>query len=274
MEKEIPESWQPELGIDYPDLPDQHMGDAVKDASLVVDENYPYLDKSLSFRLRSALIYFGIFALVFWVSPLRYGLKIEGRNILKKFKKELANGAMTVCNHVLRWDFLMVLQAVRWRRLYFPAWQTNLGGKDRNFIRLTGGIPVPESISGMRAFTSAFDELHAAKKWIHVFPESANWPYFRPIRPFKKGMFSMAVKYKLPVLPLAISYREPHGIYRLFKRRDGKLYPNCTIRLGEPVFPDASLSRRDAVNLLRRQTHESIVRLAGIKANPYPPEGD
>jgi 1-acyl-sn-glycerol-3-phosphate acyltransferase len=170
----------------------------------------------------------------------------------------------------MRWDFLCVLQAVRFRRLYFPAWKENLSGPDRHLIRLVGGIPVPTDLHVIKYFNNAFDELHQRGKWFHVFPESSNWPYYQPIRPFKKGMFTMAYKYQIPVIPLAFSYRPPRGLYRLFKKK----YPLVTLRIGEPILPDCSLPRKEAVSLLRELCHKRIVELAGIQNNPWPCEGD
>jgi 1-acyl-sn-glycerol-3-phosphate acyltransferase len=240
------------------------------DIDLVIDEQYPFLDKSLAFRFKSALLYFGIFTLVFWISPIRFGLHIEGKHILKKHRALLKNGALTVSNHMLRWDFLIILQAVRYRRLYFPAWKENLTGPDRGVIRLVGGIPVPSDIHTFKCFNNAFDELVQRKKWLHVFPEGSNWHYFQPIRPFKKGMFTMAYTHNLPVIPMAFSYRESKGLYKLLK----KGYPLITLRIGEPILPDRSKSRKEAVKLLREQTHAAIVELAGITDNPYPCESD
>jgi 1-acyl-sn-glycerol-3-phosphate acyltransferase len=266
------EPYVPRLGIIYPDSPGAHMetrkGKRV--AEPVVDEHYPFLDKSPGFRIMSALMYLGIFVLVFALSIIRFGLRIEGRNILKKHRKLLQNGALTVSNHTLRWDLLMVLQAVRFRRLYFPAWKENLAGPDRDLIRLAGGIPVPGTTHAMKYFNMAFDELHRKKKWLHVFPEGSNWPYYHFIRPFKKGMFTMAYNYGLPVIPMAFSYREPRGLYKIFK----KGYPLITLRIGEPLIPDRSKPRREAVTLLRAETHRRIVELAGIAANPFPCEDD
>jgi 1-acyl-sn-glycerol-3-phosphate acyltransferase len=260
----------PRLGLTYPARPDAHMGENPAEIDLVVDEHYPFLDKSFRFRFISAMMYLGIFTLVFVLSPLRFGLRIEGRRILKKHRALFRNGAMTVSNHVLRWDLLMVLQAVRYRRLYFPAWKENLTGPDRTLIRLAGGIPVPDQIHVMKYFNRAFDELHRRKKWIHVFPEGSKWDYFQPIRPFKKGVFTMAWHYNLPVIPMAFSWREPRGLYKMFK----KGYPLVTLRIGEPILPDLSLPRREAVRVLREETHRRIVELAGITDNPFPCEGD
>jgi 1-acyl-sn-glycerol-3-phosphate acyltransferase len=260
----------PQLGLQYPESPDEHMYKTEAQIELAIDEHYPFLDKSLRHRFMSGLIYLGIFTLVFLISPVRFGLRIEGRNILKKNRRLFRNGALTVANHVHKWDFLFVLQAVRYRRMYFPAWPENLTGPDRGVIRYAGGIPFPRDLHVIKHFNAAFDELHARKKWLHVFPESSNWHYFQPIRPFKKGMFSMAYKYNLPVIPMAISYREAKGLFKLFK----KGYPLITLRVGEPILPDLSKPRREAVALLREQTHRKIVELAGITNNPYPCEGD
>jgi 1-acyl-sn-glycerol-3-phosphate acyltransferase len=242
--------------------------------SVTVDKDYPFLDKSLRFRFMHRLIYMGIFTLVFILSPLRLGLKIDGREILRKYRRLLKNGAMTVSNHIQRWDFLFVLQAVRFRQMYFPAWKENLMGPDRNLIRFAGGIPVPEDIQAIRYFNLAFDELHRRKKWIHLFPEATRWDYFQPIRPFKKGGFTMAYRYGLPVIPIAFSYRKPSFPFTLVNLLRKQKLPMVTLRIGEPLLPDTGLSRKEAVQKLRKNCHEAIVDLAGIRNNPYPAEGD
>jgi 1-acyl-sn-glycerol-3-phosphate acyltransferase len=119
---------------------------------------------------------------------------------------------------------------------------------------------------------AAFDELHWQKKWFHAFPEVGKWDFYQPIRPFKKGVFTMAYRYNLPVIPMAFSYRPPTGIYKFFK----KGYPLITLRIGEPILPDTSLPRKEAATLLRGQCHKKIVELAGIPegTNPWPCEGD
>jgi 1-acyl-sn-glycerol-3-phosphate acyltransferase len=262
----------PQLGIKYPTDLEEHMYRKPKEVEIILDEHYPFLDKSLKARLWGALIYWGIFTLVFAICPVRFGLRIEGRRILKKNRKLFKNGAMTVSNHIFRWDLLSVLQAIRYRRLYFPVFKDNLCGSDRHVIRGAGGIPVPTDIHVIKYFNQAFDELHARKKWFHAFPEGSTWDYYQPIRPFKKGVFTMAWKYNIPVIPMAFSYRPPTGIYRFFK----KGYPLITLRIGAPILPDRRLSQREAAALLREQCHKKIVELAGIPKgeNPWPCEGD
>lgn len=270
MFKIIDEPVVPDLGLSYPSLPDARFIEIAIDQPYEVNENYPFLEKKIGFRLLSSLTYLGIFTLVFFLAPLKYGLKIKGRKNLRKHKKILKNGALTVSNHTFHWDFLGVLQAVRYRRLWFPAWKENFGTKDEGLIRLVGGIPVPDSFRAMGKFNEAFNILHAKKKWIHVFPESSNWPYYHMIRPFKKGAFTFAQRYDLPVIPIAYSYRKPKGLLKILLKDT----PAITLTMGEPMLINKELSRKDAVIDLRKRCHEKIVELAGITNNSWPCEGD
>lgn len=254
----------------YPDIPDQPMFNPKIVRHVELDENFPYLDKSFKGRLRSALIYTIIFLLVFPAHKIRYGLKIKGRENIRRNKILFANGAMTVCNHVYKWDFLAVLQAVKYRRMWFPARGANMNGTDAFLIRGSGGIPIPESFGGLRKFKEAFDELHAKKKWIHIFPESCRWEWYEPIRPFKLGSFSMAVRYNLPVIPMVITYRKPTGIYKLLKVK----HPLTTITIGEPIVHDSTMTRKDASLKLLQEAHKCMCNLAGIEQNGWEELGD
>jgi 1-acyl-sn-glycerol-3-phosphate acyltransferase len=272
------EPYIPKLNFVYPSKPDEHMSNTRITHDVIVDENYPFLDKSFGFKFMRGLMYLGIFALVFPVSIMRFGLKIEGRNILRKNRRLFKNGAMTASNHVHHWDFLFLLQAVRYRLMYFPAWKENLKGPNERLIRLAGGIPVPDEIRTIKHFNQAFDEIHAMKKWIHAYPESSVFYYYYPVRPFKKGVFTMAHRYNLPVLPLAYSYRKPRfpfTLVNLLRSAAGRQkLPMITLRIGEPLLFDETLPRKEAVQKMRRDCHEAIIRLAGVKDNPYPAEGD
>jgi 1-acyl-sn-glycerol-3-phosphate acyltransferase len=272
------EPYVPQLDIVYPSNVDEHMLDMKITHQVIVDENYPFLDKSFKFNFMRNLMYVGIVVLVFFLSHLRFGLKIEGRKNLRRHRGLLKNGAITVSNHIHKWDFLFVLQAVRFRTMYFPAWKENLNTSDEKFIRYAGGIPIPDSLHLIKNFNQAFDEIFAMKKWVHAYPEQAMFYFFQPVRPFKKGVFTMAHRYNLPVLPLAFSYRKPHFPFTLindFRSIIGnQKLPMITLRIGEPLLIDQNLPRKEAVQKLRKECHEAIIRLAGITNNPYPAEGD
>jgi hypothetical protein len=77
---------------------------------------------------------------------------------------------------------------------------------------------------------------------------------------------------------MAISYRKPHFPYTLVnllrKLLRKQELPMITLRIGDPLLPDTALPRKEAVVKLRKECHETMVRLAGIRNNPYPAEGD
>ena len=155
------------------------------------DETYPYLDKSLKFKIWHFLVYFALWIAAFPVNRIRYGLKIEGREKIRQNRKLFANGMMTVCNHVHRWDMICVLQAMRYRKAWIPMYAQPFRGKDGFLMKTIGGIAIPEERSGLREFDKALEELHAQKQWIHIFPESCSWKFYAPLRPFKIGTSSI-----------------------------------------------------------------------------------
>ena len=237
-----------------------------KTKDIQFDETYPYLDQSLMFKIWHILIYLTTWLVVFPVNRLRYGIKIEGRDKIRKNRKLFANGLMTVCNHVHRWDMLCVLQAMRYRKAWIPMYAQAFNGKDGFLMKHIGGIAIPENFRGLRKFDQALDELRARKQWFHIFPESCSWYDYAPLRPFKTGAFNMAYKYNLPVLPMMISFRPRTGWRKLF-RKDG---PLLTIHVGDPIVPDSNAARKEEVARILDLAHKAMLDMAGIVSNPWP----
>jgi len=230
------------------------------------DESYPYLDKSLKFKIWHFLIYLATWIAAFPVNRIRYGLKIEGRKKIRQNRKLFANGMMTVCNHVYRWDMICVLQAMRYRKAWIPMYAQPFRGKDGFLMKTIGGIAIPEDRGGLRAFDKALDELHARKQWIHIFPESCSWKFYAPLRPFKTGAFNMAYKYSIPVIPLMISFRPRTGWRKLFSKGE----PLVTIHVGDPIVPDTNTPRKEEVARIRDLAHQAMLDMAGVVSNPWP----
>ena len=230
------------------------------------DDTYPYLDKSLKFKTWHFLIYLATWIAAFTVNRIRFGIRIEGRRKIRRNRKLFANGVMTVCNHVHRWDMICVLQAMRYRKAWIPMYAQAFNGKDGFLMKHIGGIPIPENRSGLRKFDQAFDELVARKQWIHIFPESCSWYHYAPLRPFKTGAFNMAYKYALPVLPLMISFRPRTGWRKFFSKEE----PLVTIRVGDPIVPDLSIPRKEETARIRDLAHKTMLDMAGIVSNPWP----
>lgn len=259
----------PETGINYPeDNPYERLVAPVYDRHIVFDEHYPYLDDSLSFRIQNWIGYnLVLYPLVFTLNHIRFGLRIRGREILKKYKKEFKNGAITISNHMYRLDCPVVLEAVRANRhTRIPMYAANFNTKDNWFMRMVGGIPLPENMAALKKFNAAFDEFHRRGWWFHIFPEAARWDFYKPLRPFRKGAFTMAYKYGMPIIPCVITYRERTGIYKLFGKPS---QPLLTVTIGEPVFPDKTNSRKEEVDRMRTEARQRMEKMAGITKNPW-----
>ena len=248
------------LKYDYPERCDEHMITVKHLRDVTLDEDYPYLQKSLWFKIKRVFYWIAVNAVVFPLLHLSHGLRIYGKKNLKAHRAALKNGAITISNHVFMWDFLCVLKAIRPHLVYFPAWKDNLEGSFGPMIRMSGGIPIPtESTRSMRKFMQAMDEVLESGKWMHFFPEGSLWFYYPDIRPFKKAVFQYAVRYNKPLIPIALSFRPRKGIMKWF----GKT-PLVDLHIGEPLFADPALSPREAATRMHEEAYRIMQEMAGI----------
>ena len=254
-----------EVGYNYPDRPDEHMIKVKHLRDVTLDENYPYLQKSLWFKIKRAAYWLLVNGIVFPLTRVTHGLRIYGKENVKNHKKDFENGAITISNHVFMWDFLCVLQAICPHLLYFPAWKTNLEGSNAGLIRISGGIPIPtDSLRSMIKFKKAMEEVLESKKWMHVFPEGSLWFYYPDIRPLKRAAFDYAVKYDRPIIPMSMSFRPRKGIWKLLGKK-----PLVDLHVGEPLFADKALHPRLAAEKLQREAYHIMQVMNGI--NPGDP---
>lgn len=261
----------PEIGKTYPEQgPNKSILRPKYIDNKVYDENYPYLDDSLWYRFNNWFGYtFVLYPLVFLGNRIKNGLRVRGRENLRKWRKELnKQGAITICNHCNRLDAPAVLNAVfANRHTRIPMFAPNFNTKDRWYMWAVGGVPIPEAgLEAMKRFNAAFDEFNRRKWWFHIFPEAARWDAYKPLRPFQKGAFTMAYKYDKPLLPCVITFRPRTGIFKLFGKADE---PLLTVTIGEPVFPDKTLPRKQAVDQLRQVCHLKMQEMAGIEQNTW-----
>ena len=263
----------PNIGIDYPkDDPFRRLVQVrVEDSSkgkYQFDETYPYLDDSWWFKFNEFLGFFVKWLLVAVINRLHFGLKIVGKSNIRKYKKQLRDGAVCICNHVFVFDAFGVHAAwQRFRNVRIPMFAKHFNGRATWILRYEGGVPIPETREGIRKYNEAFDEFARRKMWFIIFPEAVRWDMYVPIRPFRRGAFSMAYKYNRPVIPNVYFYRERKGIYRLFGK---KSTPCLTLHVGEPIWFDKSANRKEELDRVCRETHQAMERMAGIEVNPWP----
>ena len=246
----------------YPLETDRHYLEIHKNRGFVFDADYPYIDRSGMFRFRQKLTRLFLNTIVFHVATIRLGLKIEGRENIKKYKNVLDEGVISICNHVHMWDYIGVMKAIRPYKSNLLAWAPNINGENGTLIRMVGGIPIPEdTVAGQKAFLKAISGLLKNDHgWLHIYAEGSMWEYYRPIRPFKRGASLIAVSNDKPVIPLGYSYREPGWIRKHIFHQ----IATFTLHIGEPVFPDKTLKPKEREKDLTVRTNKAVCKLVGI----------
>jgi len=253
------------LNYVYPEKSDEHMIQVKHIRDTKFDEHYNYYDKTFWNKIKRGVLWIGLYLVGYLACTLRYGLKIYGRKQFKKNKKYFKDGAITICNHVLMWDYLCVLKAIRPHLQYHPGWKTNFEGPNGPFIRWVGGIPVPtDNIRAMAKFQKSIGNVLEDKKWLHFFPEGSMWFYYPDIRPFKKAIFKYSVRYNKPIIPITISFRPRKGLWKLLGKK-----PCADLHIGDPLFPDKSLPVNEAIDKLHKEAYHIMQVMNGI--NPGDP---
>ncbi len=253
------------LDIQYPERSDEHMITVKHLRDTHFDEKYQYLEKGFWHKIKRAALWVCLNLVAFPICTIRHGLKIYGRDILKKHKKEFKDGAITIANHVFMWDYMCVLKAIRPHLQYHPGWKTNFEGPNGPLIRWVGGIPIPTgNIKAMAKFQQAIADVLKQGKWLHFFPEGSMWFYYPDIRPLKKAIFKYAVRYDKPIIPITFSFRPRKGIQKWFGKN-----PLVDLHIGEPLYHDKNLSVPDAIDELHRRAYHTMQVMNGI--NPGDP---
>ena len=196
--------------------------------------------------------------LLLFINSLFLGLRVEGRHNLRGIR----GGAVTVLNHVHPMDCTMVKIATFPRRTYFVSLRRNLELPFVGWlVKLCGALPLPLTAQTMVPYQRHLEAAIADGDWIHYYPEGMLVRYHQGLRPFHNGAFVTAARSGCPVVPMAVVYRKPTGVRALFRRKD-----DLTLRIGEPLYPNAALSPRAAAQSLHLRTRYAMEKLMGDSA--------
>lgn len=248
------------LPYTYPERSDAHMLVLKTKHPVHLTPEYRYLPRGVWFRVERALVAGVLHAIVFPLTHLTHGLRIYGKENLKRNKELLKQGAITVSNHVFMWDYLCVLKAIRPHISYFPAWKPNFESGFSPFMRILGGMPIPEGdLRSMMTFTKDLEEVVSSDRWLHVFAEGSLWYFYPDIRPLKPAAFKLAVKYDKPIIPISMSFRPRKGFRRLFGKG-----PFVDLHIAPPLIPDKSLPPYEAVAKIHADAYRIMQEMNGI----------
>lgn len=197
-----------------------------RDQNAKVPADYPWIPN----RFLSGLVYGIAIAFSAFYLPLGLHVRYVNRRVLKEGRK---TGAFLYCNHTQPFGdvFLPALPAVP-GRIYTVVSPANLGipviGRILPYL---GGLPIPDTIAGMKRFTETMERRLGEKRYITIFPEAHVWEYYTGIRTYPDTSFKYPVKYEKPAYCLTVTYQ---------KRRWGSK-PGTTVYIDGPFLPDPAL---------------------------------
>lgn len=174
-----------------------------------------------------------------------YGAKVVGKHNLKEIK---GKGATCVCNHISFLDTLFVRQAVGYfRSFHTMTAKNNKGGFGGHVIRHGGMLPFSANFTATKNLIKEMERLLGKGKIINFYAERAMWVNYRKPRPMKEGVFTYAVKFNVPVVPIFCTFD---------KNKKGRM-KKLRIHVLPAIYPDESLSRRERADKMRTLSEES-----------------
>lgn len=225
----------------------------VKRDAYRIDENWDYLPGSILYKIFEFIIYRIIMTPVAYIyCKLKFGLRIFGREKLKKHKK----GFYLYGNHTqIPGDgfFPTVIAFPRRVRVIVNSDNVALSGT-RTFMKMVGALPVPSSVSAVEKFKEAVSKS-AASGCTAVYPEGHIWPYYTGVRSFPPSAFSFPAKDGLSVFTFSVTYRK-----RSFKRAGVDIYI-------DGPFESTGESERKRRNELSAAAHDAVEKRVNETSN-------
>lgn len=208
------------------------------------DKNYKFVSDNDLYNLISDMVYYFVAVpVIYLISKVMFGLKIEGRENLEKIK----GPAITVSNHVHFLDCAMIGLAMFPKRIYYTASDGSFKMPViRHLVKLLNALPISENINSKKRLLLAIDELLKNGEKVHFYPEASMWPYHEKIRKFKNGAFEVAVRNNVPIIPMVFEFREVTGLRKFIKEK-----PFITLKILEPEYPNEKLSKRQQMENLK-----------------------
>ena len=214
-----------------------------------IDENFKY-NKNFLWKIAAAILYRLVAVpMAFLYTKLKFGLKIENRKILKKFRK---GGYFLYGNHtqVPGDGFIQGLVSHPKKSCVITNADTVSLRGTTNFIMMLGAMPLPTTRGGYKNFINSLKDRCEKGRSVVIYPEAHIWPYYTGIRKFSSTAFNYPVMTKKPVFSFT-------AIYKKRKRK-----PKMVVKIDGPFFADDGLSVIAAQEKLCDEVYKTMVKRA------------
>ena len=172
-------------------------------------------------------------------------------------------GRIVTCNHFSVGDNYAVWVALRdhmdGKFLYKVIREGNYTNPPKPFglfMRHCNTLPLSSQRATMVKFMKAFAELLRRGETILIYPEQGMWWNYRKPRPMQDGAFSIAVRNKAPIVPIFITMEDSDVI-----DPDGFPVQEYTLHILPAIYPDPTLSLREAKEDMRKKNYDAWVQV-------------
>ena len=212
-----------------------------------IEDNYRYISHNIFFMILEFFVYRIIMTLIAIFSCLHKRVKIKNRKIVRK-----AHGKYFLFgNHTQIPDDAYIPNLIGFPRKSFIIVNpdaVSFKGFEW-FVKMSGSLPVPSKISGLKNFMNAIERRIDHHHPIVVYPEAHIWPYYTKIRPFKSTAFRYPIKYDVPAYCFTTTYQK-----RKFSKK-----PKITVYVDGPFYPKQDLHGKEQEIELRNQVYNCMV---------------
>lgn len=170
-------------------------------------------------------------------------------------------GRIVTCNHFSVSDNYAVWVALRdhmdGKMLYKVIREGNYTNSPKPFglfMRHCNTLPLSSQKATMVKFMRAVAELLRRGETILIYPEQGMWRNYRKPRPMQDGAFSLAVRNRVPVVPIFITMEDSDVL-----DGDGFFVQEYTLHILPAIYPDGTLSHTAAKRDMKNKNYAAWV---------------
>ena len=226
----------------------------------LMPDKIDYLNEKLSSKIKNKIAnYFG---------ARFFDKMIKNRKLIIKKISGIENftsvkgGKIVTCNHFNPCDNYAVWVALRdymeGKMLYKVIKEGNYTNPPKPFglfMRHCNTLPLSSQHQTMKKFLKAFKVLTERGETILIYPEQSMWWNYRKPRPLQDGAFNLAVRNKTPIIPIFIAMEDSDVL-----DDDGFAVQEYTINILPAIYPDATLSTKEAKEAMKTANYNAWVK--------------
>ena len=173
---------------------------------------------------------------------------------------KVETGAILTCNHFNPFDVFTIEKVFRMtkqekhKKLYKVIREgnyTNFPGFYGFLFRNCDTLPLSSNLRTMVEFMKAVDEILQRGDFILIYPEQSLWWNYRKPRPLKDGAFKIAVRNKVPIIPIFITMEDSDTI-----GQDGFPIQEYTVNIEELIYSQENLSEKENMEMMKEKNYQ------------------